>query len=133
IPTIPPTPWLGNTSNVSSIFDLVRQSITKRLIIAATAPITRECGTVTNPAAGVIATKPTTTPIQVPIAEGLIPLAASNKIYIIAAAPDAAVVVAIAVAASASAAKADPALKPNQPNHSKPVPSNTRSEERRVG
>src|SRR5690606_24780616 len=79
----------------------------------------------TKPAAGVMATSPTTTPIQVPRAEGLIPRAASNKMYITAAAPDAAVVVAIVDAAYASVANSEPALKPNQPHHNKPVPNNT--------
>src|SRR5690606_35992554 len=100
IPTIPPTPWLGNTSKVSSKFDLVLQAIHNLLTIAATAPIINECGTVTKPAAGVIATRPTTTPIHTPIAEGLIPFAASKKIYVKDAAPDAVDVVAKAVAAS---------------------------------
>src|SRR5690606_26788449 len=107
------------------MLDFVRQSISNRLIMAATAPITKECGILTNPAAGVIATSPTTTPIQVPIAEGFVPRAASKRIYINAAAPDAAVVVAKAVAARALAPKAEPALKPNQPNQSIPVPNNT--------
>src|SRR5690606_4909181 len=125
IPTIPPTPWLGNTSNVSSTRECVRHSTTRRLMTEATAPITKECGTVTKPAAGVIATKPTTTPIQTPIAVGFLPRAASKKIQANAAAPDAVVVVANAEAANAVAPNADPALNPNQPNHSNPVPNST--------
>ncbi len=42
-----------------------------------------------------------------------------------AAAADAVVVVASAVAASVPEPNAEPALKPNQPNHSNPVPNNT--------
>ncbi len=78
-----------------------------------------------KPAAGVIATNPTTAPIQVPIALGFLPLTASNIIHVNAAAAEAVVVVASAFAANKLAPKADPALKPNQPNQSKPVPNNT--------
>ena len=46
----------------------------------------------------------------------------SKKIHASAAAADAVLVVANAIAAVPDAASADPALKPNQPNHSMPVP-----------
>jgi hypothetical protein len=49
-------------------------------IIAAITPIKIATGTVTNPAAGVIATKPTTAPIQNPKAETYFPRVTSNKI-----------------------------------------------------
>lgn len=42
IPTIPPTPWQGKTSNVSSIDVLVRQSTTRLLTIAEITPIAKE-------------------------------------------------------------------------------------------
>src|SRR5690606_21579358 len=125
IPTIPPTPWQGKTSNVSSIPFFVLQITTKLLITAATIPITNECGIVTKPAAGVIATNPTTAPIQAPIAEGFFPRRMSKKIQAIAAAADAVVVVPNAEAASSLAPPAEPALNPNHPNHSKPVPKMT--------
>src|SRR5690606_21340644 len=115
----------GKTSSVSSIPFLVRQITTRLLITAAMTPITSECGIVTKPAPGVMATKPTTAPIQAPIAEGFLPRNISKNTQDMAAAADAVVVVAKAYAAKALAPPADPALKPNHPSQSKPVPSNT--------
>src|SRR5690606_8573113 len=89
-------------------------------------PMNKLEGIVTKPAAGVIATRPTTAPIQNPSAEGFLPLTASNRIQQRPAAADAVFVVAKADAANGPAPIALPALKPNQPNHSKPVPSNTK-------
>src|SRR5688572_16366936 len=96
------------------------------LMIAANVPINSEEGIVTKPAAGVIATRPTTAPIQKPSADGFLPRAASHRIQARPAAADAVFVVANAEAAKAPALKALPALKPNQPNQSKPVPNNTK-------
>src|SRR6188508_1148152 len=96
------------------------------LIIAANVPMNKLEGIVTNPAAGVMATRPTTAPIQNPRAEGFLPRVASNKIQARPAAADAVLVVAKAEAANGPAPKALPALKPNHPNQSKPVPSNTK-------
>src|SRR3989337_3098978 len=99
--------------------------MTMLLMMAANVPMNKLEGIVTKPAAGVIATRPTTAPIQKPIAEGFLPRAASNNIQARPAAADAVFVVAKAEAARAPALKALPALKPNQPNQSKPVPNNT--------
>src|SRR5438270_13343051 len=77
---------------------------------------------VTNPAAGVTATKPTTAPMQAPKADGLRPRIQSKNIQPSIAAADAVFVVANAIAAVPLAATAEPALKPNQPNQSMPVP-----------
>src|SRR5688572_11516093 len=126
IPTAPPTPWQGNTSNVSSREVLDFQCTTTLLMIAANVPINKLEGIVTNPAAGVMATKPTTEPIQKPTAEGFLPLAASYNTQARPAAAAAVFVVANAEAANAPAPRALPALKPNQPNHSKPVPKRTK-------
>ncbi|MNE36107.1 hypothetical protein D3C80_1299050 [compost metagenome] len=82
-------------------------------------------GTETNPAAGVMATKPTTAPIQAPRAETFLPFILSKKIQVSIAAADEVVVVAKAIAAVPLAARADPALNPNHPNQSIPVPNNT--------
>src|SRR5690606_10870419 len=95
------------------------------LMILANVPINKLEGMVTKPAAGVIATSPTTAPIQNPSAEGFLPRTASNKIQARPAAAEAVLVVAKAEAAKGPALKALPALKPNHPNQSKPVPSNT--------
>ena len=51
----------------------------------------------------------------------------SKNIQVIIADAEAIVVAAKAKAAVALAANADPALKPNQPNHNIPVPSNTKA------
>src|SRR5688500_4958735 len=88
-------------------------------------PMKSDAGTVTKPAAGVIATKPTTAPIQKPSAETFLPLAASKRTQARPAAPAAVLVVAKADTANGEAVRAEPALKPNHPNHSKPVPNNT--------
>ena len=78
-----------------------------------------------NPAAGVITTNPTTAPIQAFIADTFLPFILSKNIQVIIAAAEAIVVVANAIAAVPFAAKADPALNPNQPNQSIPVPNKT--------
>ena len=72
-----------------------------------------------------IATKPTTAPIHAPIAETLRPLILSKSIHVIIPEAEAIVVVPKAKAAVAFAPKAEPALKPNHPNHNIPVPSIT--------
>src|SRR6187549_1252590 len=95
-------------------------------MMAAKVPMNKLEGMVTNPAAGVMATSPTTAPIQNPRAEGFLPRVASKSIQARPAAADAVFVVAKAEAASELAPRALPALKPNQPNHSKPVPKRTK-------
>ena len=59
------------------------------------------------------------------LAQGRRPRATSNRIQVSMAAADAVFVVATAAAATALAASDEPALKPNQPNQSIPVPSST--------
>src|SRR5688572_1564845 len=122
MPAMPPTPWQGNTSSVSSMVDFDFQCSATLLAAAASAPMAMLAGTDTKPAAGVIATRPTTAPMQAPIAEGFKPRIDSNPIHATIAAADAVLVVANASTAVALAARADPALKPNHPNHSMPVP-----------
>src|ERR1700712_3961965 len=125
MPTIPPTPWQGNTSSVSSMLVEDLHITTRLLTTAATMPTINECGIVIKPAAGVIATRPTTAPIHAPITEGFLPRTISKNIQLMAAAADAVVVVAKAVAASVPEPNAEPALKPNEPNHNNPVPNST--------
>ena len=69
-----------------------------------------------------IATNPTTAPMHAPSAEGFVPFIQSKKIHPSIAAAEAVFVVAKASAAVPEAPMADPALKPNQPNQSMPVP-----------
>src|SRR5262245_3813677 len=83
------------------------------------------CCTLTYAAAGVIATRPTTAPMHAPRAVGLRPRIPSKNIQASMAAADAVLVVANACVAVAFAARAEPALKPNQPNQSIPVPRMT--------
>ncbi|MNL34415.1 hypothetical protein D3C87_1563880 [compost metagenome] len=63
--------------------------------------------------------------MQVPMAEGFVPRTASKKIQVSAAAAEAVIVVDNAVEARLEAENAEPALKPNQPNQSIPVPNST--------
>src|SRR5713226_2473482 len=82
-------------------------------------------GGVTNPAAGVMPTKPTTSPVAAPTAVAF-PVRATSSAAPVTRAIAAAVLVFVnASAAMPFAASAEPALKPNQPNHSSPAPSST--------
>src|SRR3954453_3991773 len=78
---------------------------------------------VTNPAHGVMATSPATAPVQAPRVVPL-PLCIHSIVNQAYAATAAAVLVLTnAATAERLAARALPALKPNQPNHSSAVPS----------
>src|SRR6266513_2891739 len=93
--------------------------------MAPIAPIATDASGVTYPEAGVIATSPTTRPVAAPTAVAL-PLRIQSRQVHVTMAIAAAVLVAVkAWAARPLAARADPALKPNQPNHSNPAPSST--------
>src|SRR6478672_10289098 len=72
-----------------------------------------------------MATSPTTAPMQKPSAEAFLPFIISKNIQASPAAAAAVFVLANASTARLLAAVAEPALKPNQPNQSKPVPNNT--------
>src|ERR671922_1017475 len=76
----------------------------------------------TYPEAGVIATRPATAPEAAPRTVGLPRVAHSVNIQPSAAAAAAVFVARKALAASPLASSALPALKPNQPNHSRPAP-----------
>ena len=73
--------------------------------------------------AGVIATRPATAPDAAPIEVGLPSLNFSTASQPRMPAAGAASVLRNASAATPSAAASEPALKPNQPNHSSPAPS----------
>src|SRR6266545_3464462 len=77
----------------------------------------------TNPAAGVMTTRPATTPEQKPSTVGLPRVTHSRAGHTDAAIAAASVVATNAFAATPSAATALPALKPYQPTHSMPVPT----------
>src|SRR6516162_5115701 len=122
---MPPTPWQGKTSRVSSSVERVFQWTARLLTTLATTPMTIDSRIETYPAAGVIATSPTTAPMQAPSADGLFPFSQSKNIQASMADAEAVFVVANASAAAGEAARAEPALKPNQPNQSIPVPRST--------
>src|SRR4051812_40655129 len=86
----------------------------------ATAPIG-----LTKPAAGVIATRPATAPDAAPRVVGLPNLSCSTSSQPRIAAAVATVVVVNATPATWLAPRAEPALKPYQPNHSRLAPSST--------
>src|SRR5688500_10334104 len=78
-----------------------------------------------KPAAGVTATRPTTIAVAAPTAVGLPERNPSRNVHTTSVPAGASIVVENARPAMPLAASALPALKPNQPNHSRPAPSNT--------
>src|SRR6188768_4290490 len=76
-----------------------------------------------KPAAGVMATRPTTMAVAQPTAVGLPERMASRNVHTTSVAAGASIVVTNASPAIGVAANALPALKPNQPNHNNPAPS----------
>src|SRR5438270_5451275 len=78
--------------------------------------------TLTNPAAGVIATRPATAPAAAPSTLGWRLWYQLTVIQVSAAIAVAVLVTTKALVASVPAVSALPALKPNQPNHSKQAP-----------
>src|SRR5881628_1497023 len=76
-----------------------------------------------NPAAGVIATSPTTIAVAAPTAVGLPDRIMSRNVQTTSVAAGASIVVTNASAAIGLAASALPALNPNHPNQSNPAPS----------
>src|SRR4030042_5575773 len=80
----------------------------------------------TKPAAGVIATRPATAPEARPRTVGFLVCIHSVNIHTTAATAAAVLVLMKAAPANPFAASAEPALKPNQPNHRRPAPVTTR-------
>ncbi len=79
-------------------------------------------GTSTNPAAGVIATRPATPPVIAPNIVGLPTLTISINTQVMSAVAAAIFETKIAEAARPFAARADPPLNPIHPNHRNPAP-----------
>src|SRR6478735_6533705 len=77
----------------------------------------------TNPAAGVMATRPTTMAVAHPTAVDLRDRIPSSSVHTTSVPAGASIVAVNASAAMPLAASALPALNPNQPNHSRPAPS----------
>src|SRR6478736_9061541 len=92
-------------------------------------PITSADMLPTKPAHGVMATSPATAPDAAPSVVACPACHRSTTSHVIIAAAAALKVFMNACAATPSAASAEPALKPNQPNHRMPVPSNVSGSE----
>ena len=125
-PSVPPVPCTPKTSSESSAVVFARSVTATKHTHPAAAPIAMADNGPTNPDAGVIATNPATAPLAAPSAVGL-PLTIQSIITQPIVALAAAVLVAMkALVLSAPAVTALPALKPNQPNQSRPAPSNVK-------
>src|SRR6266571_303722 len=88
----------------------------------AATPMTSEPTGPTKPEAGVMATRPATAPVQMPMTVGLPRIAHSTNIQDSAAVAVATCVTVMAMPACKPAVTAEPALKPNQPTHSNEAP-----------
>src|SRR5437879_4643677 len=86
--------------------------------------MTRDESTPTKPDAGVIATSPATAPVAKPRAVGFLRTSHSSATHVSAAMAVAQWVATKADPARPFEATADPALKPNHPNHRSAVPIN---------
>src|SRR5215469_2378573 len=124
-PIHPPTKWTPNTSSESSKPNLYLRPTA----IAQTAPATRPTSTAAygwmKPQHGVIATRPATAPDEAPTSVGLPSRSHSTMIQPSSAAAVATWVFTKATAVIPSVVTSEPALKPNQPNHSRPAPGAT--------
>src|SRR6185503_10902607 len=122
-PRIPPTACTPKTSSVSSApSNFFRPFTPHRQTKPAAKPITKAPQMPTLPAAGVIATSPATAPEAAPSMEGLPLNTHSPSVQDSTAQAVARNVFMKASAAEPFASRADPALKPNQPNHSREAP-----------
>src|SRR6202035_1724437 len=91
-------------------------------MMPAATPIQNEPSGPTKPEAGVMATRPATAPEQMPITVGLPFKNHSTNIQVKPAVAVAVWVTSMAMPACRPAVTAEPALKPNQPTHSKEAP-----------
>src|SRR6185295_8309703 len=79
-----------------------------------------------KPAAGVMATRPTTMAVAAPTAVGFPERMTSRIVHATSVAAGASIVVTKARPAIGLAASALPELNPNQPNHNRPAPRSTK-------
>ena len=125
-PHMPPQAWTPNTSSASSyLLSLLLSWMALKQIGETTRPMIRAAKALTNPQAGVMATRPATAPEARPTAVGFLNLIHSTSIHDRAAAAVAMWVLMNAAVATPSAASSLPALKPNQPNQSRAAPRST--------
>src|SRR5215470_18445916 len=122
-PNAPPTACTPNTSSASSACSHFLSWLTPhRQTRPAPNPMTNAPGTPTLPAAGVIATSPATAPEAAPSMEGLPLKSHSPNVQDSTAHAVARKVFMKASEAEPFASSAEPALKPNHPNHSSDAP-----------
>src|SRR5688572_19010585 len=122
-PAMPPTACTPKTSAESSTFNIrLRPETPHRQTTPAMAPMKKAPGMPTLPAAGVMATRPATAPEAAPSMEGLPFRTHSASVHVSTAQAVARNVLMNASTAELPASSAEPALKPNQPNHSSDAP-----------
>mmetsp|Transcript_51378 Transcript_51378/g.155627 ORF Transcript_51378/g.155627 Transcript_51378/m.155627 type:complete len:219 (+) Transcript_51378:355-1011(+) len=125
-PRRPPTPCKPKASRASSSLSTLLSNVTaKKQTGDATTPMAMAPSGLTKPAAGVMTTRPDTAPTMAAELVAVCVCSLTMKIMESMAAAAARHVVAMARAATASAARAEPALKPIQPNQSSPPPRRT--------
>ena len=123
-PVMPPIPCTPNTSKLSSArSSFFRPDTPHKHTMPAMQPIANAPKIPTKPAAGVIATRPATAPEAPPSIDGLPLCNHSAKVQLNTAAAVAKNVFTKASAATPLASKAEPALKPNHPNHKMEAPT----------
>src|SRR5512139_3995431 len=122
-PRIPPTPCTPNTSSASSAPSSFFKPVTpQKQATPASAPMIRPPPMPTQPQAGVMATRPAMEPDTTPSRLGFPLISHSANIQDSAAAAVAIRLLAKARVAVPPASSAEPALKPNQPTHSRDAP-----------
>src|ERR1043165_1123914 len=126
VPTIPPTRWTPTTSRESSNPNLNFKPTARAHSAPAATPITSAPTTFTEEQDGVIATSPASMPDAAPSDVACPSRIRSVSSQASMAAAVATVVVTKVDPATPLADTAEPALKPYQPNHSKPAPSITK-------
>ena len=124
-PSKPPTPCTPQTSSASSHPIRFFRPTARKQTIEATRPTRHAEAGETKPAAGVIVARPATVPVSNPTNFGLEELIQSRQSQVHPATAAARSVFKKATAVTESTRNSEPALKPNHPNHSSPVPSAT--------
>src|SRR5215468_4235612 len=124
-PIHPPTKWTPNTSSESSTLMRYLSPTASAHTAPATSPSPTAPSGEMYAHDGVIATRPATAPDDAPTIVGLPLRIHSTRIQPRSAAAVASCVLMKAIAVTPSAVSSEPALNPNQPNHSRPAPSAT--------
>src|SRR3954466_15108757 len=118
-PIHPPTKWTPTTSSESSKRNRYLRLTARAQTAPATSPRMTDASGLMKPQDGVIATRPATAPDEAPTMVGLPSRIHSTMIQPINAAAVATWVLTNAIAVVLSVVISEPALNPNQPNHSR--------------